>query len=135
MSHPSESELVILKSLWDGAPQSARSLHDGPGERLGWSLSSTRTTLARMVAKELLIESRAVGVRVYAPAKPKTTVMAGLIQRFMTRVLEFDGPLPTSAFTGGAVLDAQDLAEIDAILLEADASPNEPDKTREGGTS
>jgi BlaI family penicillinase repressor len=127
MSHPSESELVILKSLWAGSPQSARDLHEGPGVALGWSLSSTRTTLARMVAKGLLIENRATGVRVYAPTDAKTAVMAGLIQRFMTRVLEFNGPLPTSAFTGGAVLDAEDLAEIDAILLAAETTDDAAD--------
>lgn len=128
MSHPSESELVILKSLWGQAPRSARDLHESAGDTLGWSLSSTRTTLARMVAKDLLVENRQSGVRVYAPSDTKNAVMAGLIQRFMTRVLELKGPLPTSAFTGGEVLNAEDLAEIDAILLKAETSNprNEP---------
>ena len=127
MSHPSESELIILKSLWERAPQSARELHEGPGVSLGWSLSSTRTTISRMVTKDLLVESRESGVRVYAPVQAKTTVMAGLIQRFMTRVLELKGPLPTSAFMGGAILDAQDLAKIDAILLNAERDDDQDD--------
>ena len=87
---------------------------------MGWSLSSTRTTLARMVAKGLLVETKLDGVRAYGPARSKPAVMAGLMRRFLSRVMEIDGPLPTSAFTGSAVLDADELAEIEALLAEAD---------------
>lgn len=122
MSHPSDTELAILKSLWESAPQSARSLHEGAGVALGWSLSSTRTTLARMVTKGLLVETKLDGVRAYAPARSKPQTMAGLMRRFLSRVMEIDGPLPTSAFTGSAVLDADELAEIEALLAEADTA-------------
>ncbi len=122
MSHPSDTELAILKSLWESAPQSARSLHEGAGVALGWSLSSTRTTLARMVTKGLLVETKQNGVRAYAPARSKPQTMAGLMRRFLSRVMEIDGPLPTSAFTGSAVLDADELAEIEALLAEADTA-------------
>ena len=125
MSHPSDTELAILKSLWSRSPRSARDIHEDAGAALGWTLSSTRTTLARMVGKGLLVESRDGGARTYAPAHTKARTMAGLMRRFARRVLELDGPVPTSAFTGSAVLDADELAEIDAILSELDKSGDE----------
>ena len=118
MSHPTDSELAILKALWTSAPQSARALQDGPGTAMGWSLSSTRTTLARMVSKGLLVETKQTGVRAYAPARSKSVVMAGLMRRFLGGVLELDGPLPVAAFTGSAVLTEDELAEIEALLAD-----------------
>ena len=121
MSHaPSDSELAILKHLWTEAPQSARSIHEGAGMGLGWSLSSTRTTIARMVAKGLLTEAKCDGVRVYAPGEAKTRTVAGLLRRFFGRVLELEGPLPVAAFTGGGLLSDAEIAEIEALLAEAE---------------
>lgn len=85
---------------------------------LGWSLSSTRTTLTRMVAKGLLEETRADGVRAYAPAQSKAHTVAALMRRFFGRVLEIDGPLPTSAFMGGSLLSDAELEEIDRLLAD-----------------
>ena len=121
MSHtpaPSDAELAILKQLWADAPQAARAIHEGAGVRLGWSLSSTRTTLARMVAKGLLLEHKQGGVRVYAPAVEKTHTVAGLMRRFLGRVLEIDGPLPVAAFTGSGLLSEEEIAEIEALLAD-----------------
>ena len=51
---PSNAELELLKCLWRRKACSARELHDCAGPRLGWSYSSTRKTLERMVEKGLV---------------------------------------------------------------------------------
>lgn len=121
MSHaPTDPELAILKCLWAAAPRSARSIHEEAGAALGWSLSSTRTTVARMVGKGLLVETKRDGVRVYAPAEAKTKTVAGLLRRFFGRVLEMDGPLPVAAFTGSGLLSEDEIAEVEALLADGD---------------
>ena len=128
---PSASELLLMKRLWRSAPLSVRDLHEDVGAPRGWSLSTTRTLLARMTAKGLLTETRVDGVRGFVPTQAKTVVMAGLIGRFMRDVLEIDGAPDVAslspAFTGGAVLDAAELDEIDAILRAANAKDASPD--------
>ncbi|MEM9600718.1 MAG: BlaI/MecI/CopY family transcriptional regulator, partial [Pseudomonadota bacterium] len=109
------------------APLSARQIHDGPGVDLGWSLSSTRTTLARMVSKGLLEETSLKGVRAYKPTQSKARTVAGLMRRFFGRVLEIEGPLPTSAFMGGTLLSDAELEEIDRLLAEPDTDELDTD--------
>lgn len=112
---PNDSELELLKILWKEAPLSARELQDRLPEGLGWAASTTRTVLERMRAKGLLERREVHGVAVFAPADSKTQVLGGVLKRLM-RVLEVDGPLPASAFSGSQVLSEAELAELQAIL-------------------
>jgi BlaI family penicillinase repressor len=116
---PNETELELLKLLWREAPLSAREIQDRLPDSLGWAASTTRTVLERMRTKGLLDRRDAHGVAVYAPADSKTQVLGGVLKRLM-RLLEVDGPLPASAFSGSQVLSEAELAELQAIL-DADA--------------
>ena len=115
---PTAPELAILKALWSASPRSARELHETVGEGLGWSLSSTRTTLARMVAKSHITEAKVHGVTVYSPARDKAQTLAGLARDFFGRVLELSGPLPASTFTDSPLVDADEAEEIARLLRE-----------------
>jgi len=42
------------------------------------------------------------------------------LRRVMRQVLEVEGPLPASAFSGSQILSAEELAEVEA-LINADA--------------
>ena len=112
---PNDSELELLKALRRQAPLSAREVQDRLPARLGWAASTTRTVLERMRAKGLLERREVHGVAVYAPADSKARVLGGVLKRLM-RVLEVDGPLPASAFSGSQVLSEDELAELQAIL-------------------
>lgn len=112
---PNETELELLKLLWREAPLSAREIQDRLPASLGWAASTTRTVLERMRGKGLIERREAHGVAVYAPADSKTRVLGGVLKRLM-RVLEVDGPLPASAFSGSQVLSREDLDELQAIL-------------------
>jgi len=116
MSNPSATELIILKTLWSKNRLTAREVHTQCETQLGWSFSSTRTTLQRMIEKTLVGTEKVHGVTVYLPLQSKVKVMAGMMQDFMSRVFEVKGPLPTSAFAQSELLSAEEWEEIRDIL-------------------
>jgi len=117
---PSETELELLKILWRVGPQSAREIQDQLPGGLDWSASTTRTVLERMRTKGLLVRRSVHGLAVYEAARAKADVLGGMLRRVMRQVLEVEGPLPASAFSGSQILSAEELAEVEA-LINADA--------------
>jgi BlaI family penicillinase repressor len=119
MESPSDTELEILKRFWRAGPMSARELHDLAAPELGWALSTTRTVLERMRAKGFLKRSSVHGVAVYEPAHGKVEVLGPLLRRLVRGILEVDGALPASAFSGSQLLTEGDLAELEQVLNAA----------------
>ena len=62
---------------------------------------------------------------VYSHVHPKIEVLGGLMRR-LSAVLELDGSLPAAAFSGSQLLDAADIAELEAVLNRADAEAEDP---------
>lgn len=115
---PSPSELPLLKCLWAERELSARELHDRVAEELGWSPSSTRKTLERMLAKGLVAQRDLHGVRVYRAKAEKLPTLASLTRDFARRVLGMETPPPVSAFTGSTMLSEEELAELETLLAK-----------------
>ena len=115
---PSPSELPLLKVLWAAGELSARELHEQVAGDLGWSLSSTRKTIERMIDKGLVTADERHGVKVYCAAVGKVSTLAALTRQFARAVLEIDGPLPASSFTGSRILTPQELDELQRFLDE-----------------
>ena len=117
---PSDTEMEILKRFWRDGDLSARELQDRVAGQLNWTASTTRTVLERMRAKGLLSRRDLHGIAVYSHVHPKVEVLSGLMRR-LSAVLEMDQSLPAAAFSGSQILDADDIAELDAMLNRADA--------------
>lgn len=117
---PSDAELEILKCFWRDGDLSARELQMRVASQLNWTPSTTRTVLERMRTKGLLSRRDVHGIAVYSHVHPKIEVLSGLMRR-LSAVLEMDGGLPAAAFSGSQILDAADLAELEAMLNRADA--------------
>ena len=83
MATPSVTELTLLKALWKGQPLSARALHASVEAELGWSFSSTRKTVERMLEKGMLVQRSEQGVQVYETRadKVKNDLLAFLIEQ------------------------------------------------------
>lgn len=113
---PSPTELPLLKALWSQTELSARELHDHVSVQLGWSLSSTRKTLERMVDKGLVISGERHGVKLFRPGVDKVSTLAMLTRDFARVVLEIDGPVSASSFSGSKILTDAELAELDSLL-------------------
>jgi BlaI family penicillinase repressor len=115
---PSITELALLKALWKQAPMSARELHARVEAELGWSFSSTRKTLDRMLDKEMVSQHSRSGVLAYEPRLDKVATLAAFAHDFACRIMEIDSPLPASMFTGSKLVDARELAELDRLLQD-----------------
>jgi BlaI family transcriptional regulator, penicillinase repressor len=125
MSHigdmkPSTTELVILKTLWIEGTQSAREIHDAISTELGWSYSSTRKTIERMIAKDMLGVERSHGLKIYHAKLEKIPTLAAMIRNFAAEVLGLEGPLPVSNLVKSHLLNEAELEELDAFLKNAD---------------
>jgi BlaI family transcriptional regulator, penicillinase repressor len=59
------------------------------------------------------------GVAVYEPAHSKVEVLGPLLRRLVRGILEVDGVLPASAFSGSQLLTEEDLAELEQVLNTA----------------
>ena len=118
---PSESELDILKCFWRDGDLSAREVQSRIAGDLGWSSSTTRTVLERMRAKGLLSRRDVHGMAVYSTVQPKVAVIGGLMKR-LGALLALDGPLPAAAFSGSQILNADDIAELEAALAAPDTA-------------
>ena len=73
---PSVTELTLLKVLWKQQPLSAREIHDAAAGELGWSFSSTRKTLDRMLDKQMVALQVVHGVNVYSARLEKRFAVA-----------------------------------------------------------
>lgn len=120
MIHPSNTELELLKCLWRHAACSAREVHNHVTPILGWSYSSTRKTLERMVEKGLVEEFDSHGLNVYRAAVGKVSTLAALSMDFARRVLEIEGPLPAQAFADSRLLSEDEVDELEALLRDSD---------------
>jgi predicted transcriptional regulator len=118
MATPSVTELTLLKALWKGQPLSARALHASVEAELGWSFSSTRKTVERMLEKGMLVQRSEQGVLVYETQADKVATLAAFAHDFGRRVMELDSPLPVTMFTGSKLVDRQELAQLEQLLQD-----------------
>lgn len=118
MAIPSPTELSLLKALWKHAPLSARELHAHVENELGWSYSSTRKTLERMLDKGMVAQESAAGIQVYRPLLEKVGTLAAFARDFSQRVMEMDTPLAASMFVGSKLVDERELARLDSLLQD-----------------
>lgn len=116
MSVPLISELSLLKALWREQPLSAREIHERVEDELGWSYSSTRKTLERMLEKRMVSQQVRHGVQVYEAVLEKVDTLAAFAHDFGKRVMEIDTPLPVMMFTGSKLVDEQELARLEQLL-------------------
>lgn len=118
MPIPSTPELCVLKALWRQAPLSAREIHEAVEEELGWSFSSTRKTIERMMEKEMVSQHVRHGVQVYDALLDKVETLAAYAHDFGTRIMELDTPLPVNMFAGSKLVDANELAQLEQMLSD-----------------
>ncbi|MBL4853513.1 MAG: BlaI/MecI/CopY family transcriptional regulator [Robiginitomaculum sp.] len=117
MKHiPNPPELILLKTLWSHGALPIRKLHEVCADDLAWSFSSTRKTLERMGDKGFVTISKEDGPARVSANVSKTTTLAQMAREFFGRVLEVDGPLPASTFTGSTLLSDEELDELEGLL-------------------
>lgn len=113
---PTTSELILLRAFWRHGAMSARELHEATSAETNWSYSSTRKTLERMTAKGLVAVESVHRLKVYHARRSKLPTLAGLIAQFGANVLQTRETLPAAAFAQSALIDADEIDDLQALL-------------------
>lgn len=115
-AQPTKPELEILKLLWRKKSMSAREISDEISAALGWTYSTLRTVLERMVDKGLLKRRAADGANLYSAAIGKVALLGRMIQDFSDRVLELDDAPPAAMFAQSKLLTTEEVEELERVL-------------------
>ncbi|NIN72073.1 MAG: BlaI/MecI/CopY family transcriptional regulator [Gemmatimonadetes bacterium] len=113
-----KSELAVLRVLWREGELSAREVHEGLPDALGWAYSTTRTTVDRMAAKGLLAKRSFHGIYLYEPRISRPAGLAGVVRDLAERVLEMDYAPVVSLFAEANDLSQEEVDELERLLEE-----------------
>lgn len=89
----SDAEWRVMQALWDRGPCRARVVLDELEAETGWSYSTVKTLLARLVAKDAVDESKDGHVSVFAARLTRRRARGSALRRLVDRAF------------GGAVTD------------------------------
>ena len=110
------AELEVMKVLWTGNGLSAREIHERLGERRGWAYSTTRTTVERMVRKELVSKEAFHGLHIYSASVSRATGLARMVRDFAAQVLESSHVPVVSLFADSGKLSEEEIDELRSLL-------------------
>jgi predicted transcriptional regulator len=109
-----EGEWAILQAVWDSQPCAAPTVQEVLQEEKGWTYSTVKTMMDRMVAKELLKTERIRNLILYRAAVTRKEAQHSEIMRTVKRA--FDGAFtPMMQF----LLESNKLSENQLAELEA----------------
>jgi BlaI family penicillinase repressor len=86
-----EGEWAIIKAVWDNEPCAAPTVQEQLQRRKGWTYSTVKTMMDRMVTKGLLTTERIRNLILYRSAITKKQARKSEIMRVVKRA--FDGAL------------------------------------------
>ena len=113
-------EWNVMRALWREAPQTLMQLVAALHESVGWSKSTTITTLRRMESKGLVaVEQTARGKR-YTPLVDERDAAISETRRFLERVYQGSVALCVSALAEREELSDAELAELRDVLRRAE---------------
>lgn len=104
--------------LWQQQPQTGKAIHARLDELYGWTYSSTRKTLERMVTKGALRWENQGNKKIYFSLLDKVPTLAAYAKDFAQRVLEIDGPLPIAMFSDSQLIKQDELSELEYLLRQ-----------------
>ncbi len=119
-THLTVSEWNVLNCLWDRHPQTVMQLVAALNERVGWAKSTTITTLRRMEDKGLVRCEQTGKGKSYSPAVEREGAAADQTRSFLDRVYQGSVGLMMSAMARRQELTKEEIAELKAILDEAE---------------
>ena len=113
-----QAEWAIIKAVWELQPCAAPSVQEALEKSHGWSYSTVRTQMDRMVAKGLLVADKFRNLTVYRAAV--TRRQAQLVELRYALRHAFDGALKPMVATllSAEKLSSADLDELEALIAE-----------------
>lgn len=116
----SESEWVIMETLWDHAPRTASEVAQAVRETTGWADNTVRTLLTRLAAKGAVDSQRgASGVREFLPAVRREECVREESRSFLKRVFRGSAKPLLAHFAENARLSQDEVQELKRLLDES----------------
>jgi BlaI family penicillinase repressor len=116
MERIGEAEYAVMTVLWDEAPLTAAEVAERVPQERGWSITTVKTMLSRLLAKGVLAHEEQGRRYLYRPAVTRDDYAAQESGRLIDRL--FGGsvsPLVAQLARRDRLSD-QDIAEIEALL-------------------
>jgi BlaI family penicillinase repressor len=111
-----ESEWPVIKAVWETEPCTAPVIQERLAKPTGWTYSTVRTLMDRMVAKGLLTAKKEGKLTIYHSAVTRKQAQRG--ELFYTLKHAFNGALTpmVQCLLDNHDLDDQELAKIEALI-------------------
>jgi len=116
-----QGEWEIIGAVWENEPCAAPTVQEALEKRRGWSYSTVKTMMDRMVSKGLLATERIRNLILYRSTITRQEAQRGEIMRAVRRA--FDGALtPMMQFMlDSGELSAEELSELEAMIRKRKA--------------
>ncbi|NLO49039.1 MAG: BlaI/MecI/CopY family transcriptional regulator [Clostridiales bacterium] len=114
------AEWNLMECLWDTSPRTGREATEYLQEHVGWNRSTTLTMLRRMTEKGFIRCEEKNGIKTYAPLVRREDAVKKETDDFLNRVYKGSVSLMMSAITKKQELTKDEIAELYAILREAE---------------
>ena len=123
-----EAEWAIIKAVWDNQPCTAPTIQENLENKKGWSYSTVKTMMDRMVSKGLLKTERIRNLILYRPAITKKEAQKGEVMRAVKRA--FNGALtPMMQFLlENNKLSKNQLDELEALIKKRRQKKQSPER-------
>lgn len=121
MERISEAEAAVMMVLWEQSPLTAQDVIERAPKERGWSATTVKTLLARLVAKKAVTHETDGRRYLYRPLVARDDYVVGESRRLIDRL--FAGRLTplVAHLARREVLSAEEIAEIEALLKELKA--------------
>jgi BlaI family penicillinase repressor len=111
-----EAEWAIIKAVWEHEPCSAPVIREVLRDQTGWTYSTVRTLMDRMVGKGLLTAAKRRNLTLYRSAVTRKKAQRGELLYALKNA--FNGALTpmVQCLLETGKLSAEDLAELEALI-------------------
>lgn len=113
-----EGELAVMEVLWAASPLSAADVAERIDPARGWSDSTVKTMLGRLLGKGVLAAEEDGRRYLYRPAVTREAYATGESRRLVDRLFGGRAAPLVAHLADGDGLSADDIAELDALLKE-----------------
>jgi BlaI family penicillinase repressor len=115
-----ESEWIIMESLWEEAPRTASQVIKSVAAPQGWADNTVRTLLARLVEKGALkAGENASGVKEFSPLVKRETCVRAESRSFLQRVFRGASKPLLAHFASNVKLTPEEVDELKRLLDES----------------
>jgi len=111
-----EAEWTIIKSVWENEPCTAPTIQEKLAKRTGWTYSTVRTLMDRMVAKDLLTAEKVRNLTLYRSAVTREQAQRGELLYALKHAFNGTVTPMVQCLLDTRSLTAEELAELESLI-------------------